>query len=105
MFEKEHAVWHVDVYGTGGVWRRRGAEERCVGPRDECDRDGREQESVRELHVGSGDESRDEHASAFSLLVGVVFRLGGLREQVFGEEREEASVGGGVVEGEHFSPV
>ena len=76
-----------------------------MGPRNECDRDGREQESVRALHVGAGDESRDEHASALALLVGVVFRPSGLREEVFGEGREEASVGGGVVEGGRFSPV
>ena len=71
-----------------------------MGAWDECDRDGREQESVRELHQSAGDESRDEHASAFSLLVGVVFRLGGLREEVFGERCEEASISGGVTEGE-----
>ena len=92
-------MWHFDVHGSRSVRGRGVFEERCVGAWDECDRDGREQESVRELHVGAGDESRDEHASAFALLVGVVFRLGGLREEVFGEGREEASVGGGAVEG------
>ena len=63
-----------------------------MGARDECDRDGREQESVRALHVGAGDESRDEHASAFALLVRMVFRFGGLRACLVKDVKKRASV-------------
>ena len=78
-------------------------DERCVGPRDECDRNGREQESVRWDDISEDREPGVEQALTNALFIGVVFRLGGLREEVFGEGREEASVGGGFVEGGHFS--
>ena len=33
-------MWDVDVHGTGGVWRRRGVEERCVDLGNDVDCDG-----------------------------------------------------------------
>ena len=86
-------MWHFDVHGSRSVRGRSVFEERCVGPWDECDRDGREQESVRWHDVSEDREPGVEQTLAFALLVGVVFRLGGLRECVFGEGREEAIIG------------
>ena len=78
-------------------------EERCVGPRDECDRNGREQESVRWHDISEDRESGIEQTLAFALLVWLVFRLGGLCESVFGEGYEEASVRGRAIECRRFS--
>ena len=86
-------MWHRMVYGSRGVRGRGVFEERCVGPWNECDRDGREQESVRWHDIGEDREPGVEQTIANALLVGVVFRLGGLRESVFGEGREEAIIG------------
>ena len=80
-------------------------EERCVGAWNQHHRDGREQESVCWNDVSEDREPGVEQTIANALLVGVVFRFGGLREEVFGEGCEEASVGGGAVEGCSFFEV